>query len=86
KEHLIAEEIEKLVEGTKHVENVKVDSSTLRQKDNQNDPDTRLEPRGNKESQKVEITAKVQPINANEEEEESAKDDYMLKRKEKWKM
>nr|GFA30123.1 hypothetical protein [Tanacetum cinerariifolium] len=81
KEHLIAEEIEKLVEGTEHVENVKVDSSTLRQNDNQNDPDTKLEPRGNKESQEVEITAKVQPINVNEEKEESAKDDYMLKKK-----
>ncbi|GJZ90244.1 hypothetical protein Tco_0662171 [Tanacetum coccineum] len=38
----MAEEIEKLVEGTENVEeNVKVDSSTLRKNDNQNDPDTR---------------------------------------------
>nr|GEZ28039.1 hypothetical protein [Tanacetum cinerariifolium] len=85
KEHLIAEEIKKFVEGMKHVENVKVNSSTLRQNDNQNDPDTRLEPRGNKESQEVEITAKVQVINVIEEEEESTEDDYKLKRKEKWK-
>ncbi|GKF12356.1 hypothetical protein Tco_0050282 [Tanacetum coccineum] len=35
KEHLIAEEIEKLVEGAKNVENVKVDISTLRQDDTQ---------------------------------------------------
>ncbi|GJW38477.1 retrovirus-related pol polyprotein from transposon TNT 1-94 [Tanacetum coccineum] len=48
-EHLIAEEIEKLVEGTENVKNAKVDSSTLRQNDNQNDPDTMLEPRSNKE-------------------------------------
>nr|GEY57611.1 hypothetical protein [Tanacetum cinerariifolium] len=37
----LSEEIEKLVEGTEHVENVKVDSSTVSQNDNQNDPDTR---------------------------------------------
>nr|GFA04251.1 hypothetical protein [Tanacetum cinerariifolium] len=41
KEHLIAEEIEKLVEGIENAENVRVDSYTLRQNDNQNDPDTR---------------------------------------------
>ncbi|GJR44936.1 hypothetical protein Tco_1313039 [Tanacetum coccineum] len=62
-----------------------VDSSTLRQNDNQNDLDTRLEPRNNKESLKVEITNEVQPINVNEEEEESAEDDYKLKRREKGK-
>ncbi|GJW76522.1 hypothetical protein Tco_0138204 [Tanacetum coccineum] len=44
-----------------------------------------LEPRSNKESPKVEITTKVQPVNINEEEEESAKDDYELKRREKGK-
>ncbi|GJW65068.1 hypothetical protein Tco_0116952 [Tanacetum coccineum] len=79
KERLIAEEIKKLVEGTKNVENVEVDSSTLRQNDNQNDPDTRLEPMSNKESPEVEITTEVQPVNFNEEEEESADDDYELK-------
>ncbi|GKB19786.1 hypothetical protein Tco_0853709 [Tanacetum coccineum] len=42
-EHLIAEEIEKLVEGTENVEKADAaDSSTFRQNDNQNDPDTRL--------------------------------------------
>ncbi|GJV21068.1 hypothetical protein Tco_1370088 [Tanacetum coccineum] len=85
KEHLMAEEIEKLVEGTKNVEENMVDSSTLRKNDNQNDPDTRLEPRSNKESTKVEITADVQPVNVIEEEEESAEDDYELKRREKGK-
>ncbi|GKF01473.1 hypothetical protein Tco_0028396, partial [Tanacetum coccineum] len=70
KEHLMAEEIEKLVEGTENVEeNVEVDSSTLRQNDNKNDPDTRLEPMSNKESPEVEITAVVQRVNVNEEEE-----------------
>ncbi|GKD20920.1 hypothetical protein Tco_1222623 [Tanacetum coccineum] len=84
KEQLMAEEIEKLVEGTKNVEeNVKVDSSTLRKNDNQNDPGTRLEPWNNKESPKLEITVAVQPVNVNEEKEESVEDDYKLKRREK---
>ncbi|GJW40635.1 gag-pol polyprotein [Tanacetum coccineum] len=51
KEHLIAEEIQKLVEGAENVENVE-----------------------------VKITAEVQPVNINEEEEESADDDYELKK------
>ncbi|GKD41179.1 hypothetical protein Tco_1261386 [Tanacetum coccineum] len=85
KEHLIAEEIEKLVEGTENVENVEVDSSTLRKNDNKNDPDTRLEPMSNKESPEVEITAEVQPVNVNKEEEKSIEDDYKLKRREKGK-
>nr|GFB41322.1 hypothetical protein [Tanacetum cinerariifolium] len=84
KEHLMAEEIEKLVEGTKNVEeNVKVDSSTLKQNDNQNDLGNRLEPRRNKESSEVEITAAEQPVNVIEEEEESVEDDYELRRREK---
>ncbi|GKD36313.1 hypothetical protein Tco_1251822, partial [Tanacetum coccineum] len=65
KEHLMAEEIEKLVEGIENVEeNVVVVSSTLRNDDNQTNPGTRLEPR---------------------KEEESAEDDYKLKRREKGK-
>ncbi|GJY10971.1 retrovirus-related pol polyprotein from transposon TNT 1-94 [Tanacetum coccineum] len=63
-----------------------VDSPTLKQNDNQNDPDTRLEPKSNKESQEAEITAAVQPVNVNEEEEESAEDDYELRRREKGSM
>ncbi|GJZ29358.1 hypothetical protein Tco_0574005 [Tanacetum coccineum] len=82
----MAEEIEKLVEGTENVEEHEVDSSTLRQNDNQIDPDTRLEPMSNKESPEVEITAAVQPINVNEEEEESEEDDYELRRREKGSM
>ncbi|GJS15244.1 putative reverse transcriptase domain-containing protein [Tanacetum coccineum] len=77
--------IEKLVEGTENVENVKVDSSTLRRNDTQNDPDTRLEPISNKESLEVEITVEVQPVNINEEEEDLVEDDYELKRREKGK-
>ncbi|GJV39738.1 hypothetical protein Tco_1418178 [Tanacetum coccineum] len=86
KEHLMAKEIKKLVEGTENVEeNVEVDSPTLRKNDNQNDPDTRLEPRSNKESPEVEITVVVQLVNVIEEEEESAEDDYELRRREKGK-
>nr|GFB30536.1 hypothetical protein [Tanacetum cinerariifolium] len=43
KEHLMAEEIKKLVEGLKNVEkNVAVHSSSLRNDDNQTSPDTRI--------------------------------------------
>nr|GEU85316.1 Gag-Pol polyprotein [Tanacetum cinerariifolium] len=79
KEHLITEEIEKLVEGTENVENVEVDSSTIRQNDNQIDPDTRLEPRNNKEILEVKMTVEVQPVNINEEVEKLIVDDYKLK-------
>ncbi|GKA34448.1 hypothetical protein Tco_0720877 [Tanacetum coccineum] len=86
KEHLMAEEIKKLVEGTENEEEyVEVASSTLRQNDNQNDLGTRLEPRSDKESPKVEIIVVVQPVNVNDEEEESAEDDYKLRRREKGK-
>ncbi|GJQ90824.1 hypothetical protein Tco_0001963 [Tanacetum coccineum] len=43
----------------------------------------KLEPKSNKESLEVEITTEVQPLNTIEEEDESAKDDYKLKRMEK---
>ncbi|GJT68447.1 hypothetical protein Tco_1019927 [Tanacetum coccineum] len=84
-EHLISEEIEKLVEGAKNVENVEDDSSTLRQDDTQFVLGTRLEPRSDKESPEVEITAAKKPINVIEEEEESTKDDYEFRRREKGK-
>ncbi|GKD22175.1 hypothetical protein Tco_1223878, partial [Tanacetum coccineum] len=84
-EHLIAEEIEKLVEGLENVETVEVASSTLRKNDNPIDLGTRLEPRSDKESPEVEITADAQHVNVNEEEEESIEDDYELKRMEKGK-
>ncbi|GKC09593.1 hypothetical protein Tco_1001203 [Tanacetum coccineum] len=77
-EHLMAEEIEKPVEGTENVKENKVDRTNLRQNDNQNDLGTRLEPKRNKESPEVEKTAEVQPVNVNEEEEESTKDDYEI--------
>ncbi|GKC59178.1 hypothetical protein Tco_1086776, partial [Tanacetum coccineum] len=83
KEHLIAQEIEKPVEGTENVENVEVDNSISY---SQNDPVTRLKPRSNKKSTEVEKTADVsQYVNVIEEEDESVEDDYELRRREKWK-
>ncbi|GJZ91226.1 retrovirus-related pol polyprotein from transposon TNT 1-94 [Tanacetum coccineum] len=79
KEHLIAEEIEKLVEGTENVENTKVDNSIS---NSNNDPVTRLDPESHKESLEVEITIVEQPVNVIEEEEESVEDDYELRRRE----
>nr|GEZ79136.1 hypothetical protein [Tanacetum cinerariifolium] len=74
----MAEEIEKLVKGLDNVEeNVEVASSPLRQNGNQNDPNTRLELRSDKESPKVEKSVHIsQLVNVIEEEEESTKDDY----------
>ncbi|GKC39013.1 hypothetical protein Tco_1051397 [Tanacetum coccineum] len=84
-ENLIAVEIKKLVEGAKNVENVEVDSSSLRQNDNPIVPGTRLEPRSYKESPEVEITTATQPVNVNKEEEESVEGDYELRKREKGK-
>ncbi|GJZ90022.1 hypothetical protein Tco_0661949 [Tanacetum coccineum] len=81
----MAEEIEKLLEGLENVEeNVEVTSSPLRNDDNKTNLGTRLEPRSDIESLKVEkITDISQPMNVIEEEEESAEDDYKLRRREK---
>ncbi|GKB92209.1 hypothetical protein Tco_0964481 [Tanacetum coccineum] len=85
KEHLIAEEIEKLVEGSENVEEtIEVTSSPLWNDDNQVDPGTMLEPRNDKESPEVEKIVDIsQPVNVIEEEEESAEEDYKLRRREK---
>ncbi|GJT44398.1 hypothetical protein Tco_0953113 [Tanacetum coccineum] len=82
KEHLIAEEIEKMVEGTENVENDEVVNSVL---NNQNNPGTRLDPGSYKESPEVEKTVVEQPINVIEEEDESTEDDYELRRRVKGK-
>ncbi|GJS48721.1 hypothetical protein Tco_0598842 [Tanacetum coccineum] len=81
KEQLMAKEIEKLVEGTENIGNYEVNNSIS---NSQNDPGTRLEPIYNKESLEVEKTSDVsQPVNVIEEKDESAKDDYELKRRKK---
>ncbi|GJX43305.1 hypothetical protein Tco_0259981 [Tanacetum coccineum] len=78
KEHLLAEEIEKLVEGSENVaenvaeyvdENVEVSSSPPRNDDIQNVLGTKLEPKSDKESPKVEITVVVTSVNDIDEEE-----------------
>ncbi|GKE50703.1 hypothetical protein Tco_1481961 [Tanacetum coccineum] len=56
KEHLVAEEIEKMVEGTESEDANEVDNSIL---NSQNDPGTRLDPRSYKKSPEVDKTAIV---------------------------
>ncbi|GJV22091.1 retrovirus-related pol polyprotein from transposon TNT 1-94 [Tanacetum coccineum] len=81
KEHLIAEEIEKLMEGTGNVGEDEVDNSNL---NSQNDPGTRLDPESYKERTEVEKTVVVsQPMKIIEEEDKSTENDYKLKRREK---
>ncbi|GKC30334.1 hypothetical protein Tco_1037628 [Tanacetum coccineum] len=48
---------------------------------NQNDTGTRIDPESHKESPEVKITDDVQPVNVTKEEDESAEDDYELRRK-----
>ncbi|GJR45002.1 hypothetical protein Tco_1313105 [Tanacetum coccineum] len=90
KEHLAAEEIEKMVEEPVNV----IDDSSIPRNDQQDIPDTRFEPRSDKESPEVkiidnaeeEITNVVIPVNVNEEEEEITDEVYELKRREKGKI
>ncbi|GJR65982.1 hypothetical protein Tco_0012047 [Tanacetum coccineum] len=51
-EHLASKEIEKMVDGQENI----VDDSSIPRNDEPNIPDTRIEPRSNKESPEVEIT------------------------------
>ncbi|GJS40912.1 hypothetical protein Tco_0565955 [Tanacetum coccineum] len=82
-ERLIIEEIEKLVERTENVKNVVVDNSISH---SQNDPGTRFKPMSYKESSEVEkIVVVSQHVNIIEEDNESAEDDYELRRREKGK-
>ncbi|GKC83877.1 hypothetical protein Tco_1139594 [Tanacetum coccineum] len=90
KEYLASVEIEKMVEGSKNV----IDDSLLPRNDEPKIPGTRLEPRSDKESSKVEITNDKEVeinnvvilVNVNEEEEEITDEVYELKRKEKGKI
>ncbi|GJZ99680.1 gag-pol polyprotein [Tanacetum coccineum] len=77
-EHLAAKEIEKMVEGTEKVDANEFVNSIFNSK---NDLGTRLDPESYKESPEVEITVVVQPVNVIEEEDESAEDDYELRRR-----
>ncbi|GJX26300.1 hypothetical protein Tco_0232596 [Tanacetum coccineum] len=80
--HLASEEIEKMVDEPENV----IDDSPIPRSDDQNNPGTRLEPRSDKESPKVEITNVVIPVNVNEEEEEITDEVYELNRREKEKI
>ncbi|GJQ96302.1 hypothetical protein Tco_0007441 [Tanacetum coccineum] len=85
--HLASEEIEKMVEGSENV----IDDSLPTRNDEPQIPNTRLEPRSDKESpevestndEEVEITNVVIPVNVNEEEDEITYEVYELKRREK---
>ncbi|GJX27233.1 retrovirus-related pol polyprotein from transposon TNT 1-94 [Tanacetum coccineum] len=80
--HLASVEIEKMVEESENV----IDDSPIPRNVDQNIPGTRLEPRSDKESPKVEITNVVIPVNVNEEEEEITDEVYELKIREKGKI
>nr|GEZ01536.1 hypothetical protein [Tanacetum cinerariifolium] len=60
------QEIEKMVEGQEHV----VDDSSIPRNDEHNIPDTRLEPRSDKERPEVGITDVIVLVNVYDEEEE----------------
>ncbi|GKB85786.1 hypothetical protein Tco_0958058 [Tanacetum coccineum] len=83
-------QIEKMVEGSENV----IDDSLHPRNDEPNIHGTRLEPRSDKESPKVEITNDkeveitnvVIPVNVNEEEDEITDEVYKLKRREKGKI
>ncbi|GJW51450.1 hypothetical protein Tco_0092801 [Tanacetum coccineum] len=76
-EHLVDEEIEQLLEGN---ENVDTDEFMDEILNSQEDPDTRIEPRSDKESPEVKKSADVLIIHDDEEEEESA-GDALIRRK-----
>ncbi|GKD42991.1 hypothetical protein Tco_1267636 [Tanacetum coccineum] len=76
------QEIEKMVDEPENV----IDDSPIPMNDNQHIPDTRLDPRSDKESLEVEITNVIIPVNVNEEEEEITDEVYELKRREKGKI
>ncbi|GJU31558.1 hypothetical protein Tco_1175147 [Tanacetum coccineum] len=93
-QHLAAEEIKKLVENPKNID----DSSPLRY-DDTSIPDTRLEPRSDKESPEVEIVQEkeedttqmvdvsniVIPVNVDDEEDEITDEVFELRRRAKGK-
>ncbi|GKB75875.1 hypothetical protein Tco_0942770, partial [Tanacetum coccineum] len=87
KEHLASVEIEKMAKGSENV----IDDSLLHRNDEPKIPDTRLEPKSDKESpeveitndEEVEITNVVILVNVNEEEEEITDEVYELKQREK---
>nr|GEW06462.1 Gag-Pol polyprotein [Tanacetum cinerariifolium] len=83
-DELILQDTLHMVEGQEHV----VDDSSIPRNDEHNIPDTRLEPKNDKESPKVEFIDLVIPVNVYDEEEEEDEitdEVYRLKRKKKGK-
>ncbi|GJZ73012.1 hypothetical protein Tco_0637158 [Tanacetum coccineum] len=81
-EHLEDAELDHLLEGN---QNVDVDEFMNDIFNSQEDPDTRIEPRSEKESPEVEKSDDLVCVNAVEEEEESARDEFELRRRVKGK-
>ncbi|GJR18931.1 hypothetical protein Tco_0967458 [Tanacetum coccineum] len=79
KKHMVDEEIEQLVEEN---ENVDVDAFMDDILNDQEDYDTRIKPRSDKESTKVTKSVNMLIIHDNEEEEGSSGDEFELKRRE----
>nr|GEW68444.1 hypothetical protein [Tanacetum cinerariifolium]GFA10049.1 hypothetical protein [Tanacetum cinerariifolium] len=78
-EHLVDAKIETMMKGT---QNVDEDEDEFMDEifNDQEDPDTRLEPRSYKESPKVKKSVDVFIINDGDDEEESARDEFILKK------
>ncbi|GJR61109.1 hypothetical protein Tco_1503271 [Tanacetum coccineum] len=70
--------LEEAINGTKNVDVDEFMSDIL---NNQEDPDTRIDPGSYKESPEVKNDANLVIVNANEEEEESAGDEFELRRR-----
>ncbi|GKE14163.1 hypothetical protein Tco_1421740 [Tanacetum coccineum] len=78
KEHMMDEELEQLLEGTHNVDAFMDDVLNSKK-----DPDIRIEPRSDKESPKVMESADILTIHDEEVEEESAGDEFELRKREK---
>ncbi|GKC13212.1 hypothetical protein Tco_1009994 [Tanacetum coccineum] len=83
-EHLMTEEIEKLVDEANVADDQMVVSDTPRHDDILSNPGTSVEPVSDKESPKAKIIVEVVPFKITDEEEESARDDdFELGRRDK---
>nr|GEX20832.1 hypothetical protein [Tanacetum cinerariifolium] len=81
-EALEAEDLDHLLEGNK---NVSVDEFMNDTFNSQEDPDTMIEPRSDKESLEMETDADMVHDNTNKEQEELVGDEFKLKRRKKGK-
>nr|GEZ30956.1 hypothetical protein [Tanacetum cinerariifolium] len=82
KEHMMDEELEQLLEGIKNVDEDAFMDDVL---NSQEDPNTKIELRSNKESLEAEKVADMMIIQDDEVGEESARDEFELRRREKGK-